>query len=243
MLSPIVLEEVDSTNAYVRSLAKEGAPEGTAVIALKQTAGRGRLGRSFYSPEGGIYLSLLLRPQIPPTDTLLITVAAAVAAADAIESTSGTETKIKWVNDIYVDDKKVCGILTEGAISEKQTLDFAVLGIGINLSTPNGGFPADLPRAGSVFGEAEATEETKAQIIARFAEEFFKHYKNLGKKEFMIKYKEKSFLNGKTIEFEREGAVCTARVLEIDDNAALIVECEGETVALFSGDAQIKDFN
>ncbi len=242
-LSPIVLSMVDSTNAYARNLAKDGAPEGTAVIALRQTAGRGRLGRSFYSPEGGIYLSIVLRPEISPEDTLLITAAAAVAAANAIENLSGRETKIKWVNDIYIDGKKVCGILTEGGLSHQDALDYAILGIGINLSTPQGGFPADLPLAGSVFDGIEVSEDTKARLIACFADEFFKYYKNLKGKQFMSVYKEKSFLTGKTVEFEREGALYKARVLGIDDNAALIVECEGEKLALSSGDAQIKEFN
>ncbi len=242
-LSPVVLYEVDSTNAYARGLAKNGAPEGTAVIAAVQTAGKGRMGRRFYSPEGGVYMSVVLRPELSPEDTLFITTAAAAAAADTIEKIGGRETKIKWVNDIYIDGKKVCGILTEGGSSRAERLDYAILGIGINLQAPKGGFPADLPLAGSVFGNGEVPKDTKARLIGLFANKFFEYYKNLSNKNFMSTYKEKSFLTGKTVEFERAGALYTARVLEIDDNAALIVECEGETLALSSGDAQIKEFD
>lgn len=242
-LFPTVFDEVDSTNRVARKLATDGAPEGTAVIAARQTAGRGRLGRTFFSPEGGIYMSVVLRPQISAADTLFITVAAASAAAEALKELGGRETAIKWVNDIYIHGKKVCGILTEGGMSRADALDFAVLGIGINLSDPKSGFPDDLPLAGSVFGKAQVSEETKAQIIARFANKFFEYYKNLGKKEFISVYKKKSFLTGKTVTFERDGALHTACVLGIDDNAALLVDCNGKTLALSSGDVQIKEFN
>lgn len=120
-LSISVRRTVDSTNTWVRQRAQEGAAEGTVVVAEGQTAGRGRRGRAFFSPEGsGIYLSLLLRPSIDPSQAHLLTCAAAVAVARAIERTSGQSASIKWVNDVYCNERKVAGILTEGHTASRM---------------------------------------------------------------------------------------------------------------------------
>ena len=131
----LYFEELDSTNSYLKEMAAKGAQEGTIIIANRQSAGRGRLGRSFFSPEEkGIYMSILLRPDISLERAVLITSMAAVAVAEAIEQVSGIQTKIKWVNDIFLNKKKVCGILTEAGIdAETGTLEYAVLGIGVNV--------------------------------------------------------------------------------------------------------------
>ncbi|MBR6501944.1 MAG: biotin--[Clostridia bacterium] len=144
-------KKIDSTNIYAKTLASEGYKDGTVVVAREQTAGKGRLGRTFFSKRGGLYFSVILRPYKSLNDTVFITTAAAVAAARAIEKVSGKKCEIKWVNDIYINNKKVCGILTEGAITPDGSLDYAILGVGINLFAPKGGFPSNLPLAGSVF--------------------------------------------------------------------------------------------
>ena len=114
-------EELDSTNRYLKELAAKDARPGTVIIANRQSAGRGRLGRKFFSPgEKGIYMSILLRPDIPLERAVLITSMAAVAVARAIERVSGIEAKIKWVNDIFLKGKKVCGILTEAGIDAES---------------------------------------------------------------------------------------------------------------------------
>ena len=138
------LEEIDSTNRYVKQLGAAGAPEGRVVIANRQSAGRGRLGRSFFSPgEKGIYMSVLLRPEIELERAVLITSMAAVAVARAIERVSDIPAKIKWVNDIFLNRKKVCGILTESGINaETGKLEYAVLGIGVNVGSME--FPEEL---------------------------------------------------------------------------------------------------
>ena len=109
----IALLETDSTNRVAKELARSGAPHGSWVLAKRQTAGRGRLDRSFYSPEGGVYLSVILRPDIPPEDLVLITPMAATAVRNAVHGLTGIELGIKWVNDLYLGDKKVGGILCE----------------------------------------------------------------------------------------------------------------------------------
>lgn len=234
--------EVDSTNAVARDLAREGAEEGTLVIADRQTGGKGRMGRKFFSYNGGIYMSLILRPALSPSDTLFITCAAAVAAAQTINEAVGCRPLIKWVNDIYVCDKKVCGILTEGAVNPKtQKLQYAILGIGINLFEPKEKFPQDLPRAAALLGEE--TEGLKEKIIGEFANKFFAHYVNLNKREFMKEYAQKSYLDGKEITFELGGETKTGKAIKINENGELLVDCKGKIIAVSSGDAQIKEFN
>ena len=150
-----VQSSVTSTNTLLKQAAENGAPEGTVLVAEEQTAGRGRLGRSFYSPAGtGVYFSLVLRPAFSAAESSLITTCAAVAAAGAMEEISGHPTQIKWVNDIYTAGRKVCGILTEAAIDmESGGLQYAVLGIGINLLKPENDFPEEYRRRSMLTGQ------------------------------------------------------------------------------------------
>ena len=143
---PQVFPVLPSTNDTVKALAAEGAPEGVVVLAEAQTAGKGRMRRQFFSPDGtGIYMSILLRPKLAAEDALFITTAAAAAVADAIEAATGENAGIKWVNDVYLRGLKVCGILTEGALGlEEGNLEYAVLGIGINAIAPQNGFPEEI---------------------------------------------------------------------------------------------------
>ena len=142
---------VPSTNLVAKDYAERGEKEGV-FIAEKQTAGRGRQGRSFFSPENsGLYVSFLLRPSISPEDVYILTTTAAVAVSETIELFSGREARIKWVNDVLVANKKVCGILVEGSMTGQEN-DYAVIGIGINLFPPEGGFPDGLEeKAGTVL--------------------------------------------------------------------------------------------
>lgn len=147
-LKIIYLDEIDSTNREVRRLGDAGAVEGTVVIADCQTGGKGRLRRTWFSPAGtGIWMSLLLRPELPPEKVSGITLMAALSVCRAIRSATGLNTQIKWPNDLVIDGKKVCGILTESAILDGE-LKFAVLGIGVNVNQTE--FPGDLPHAWSL---------------------------------------------------------------------------------------------
>lgn len=136
----ILLEETDSTNAYLKSHPE--LPHGTAVIAQRQSGGRGRLGRKFASPEGGLYLSLLLKPQVPLDQIMHLTAMAAVAVRRAICDHCGILPEIKWLNDLLWQGRKLCGILAEGFSCEGQSC--VILGIGINCNTPREAFPEDL---------------------------------------------------------------------------------------------------
>ena len=140
-------EEVTSTNTLLRQQAEEGAPEGTVLVAARQTAGRGRRDRSFFSPaDTGLYLSILLRPKLAPQEALYLTTCAAAAVALALEEFD-LRPQIKWVNDLFLEGKKVCGILTEGAIDpETMGLRYAILGIGVNLFPRKGASRRTCPR-------------------------------------------------------------------------------------------------
>lgn len=233
---------VDSTNTVAKRLAANACDEGVTVVATEQTAGKGRLGRTFLSKRGGVYFSIVLKPKISPDDTLFITTAAAVAAARAIEAVSHKKCQIKWVNDIYINSKKVCGILTEGEFNLDGSLKYAILGVGINMFEPKGGFPGNLPLADSVFHKKDKILQKKCkkeQIIAAFANNFFKFYNNLQNKEFIKEYQARSFLTGKNITYTKGGVIYNAKVIGIDDDANLIVESNENIQKLSHGEIQI----
>ncbi len=235
-------DTVDSTNKIAKQLADNSAAEGVTVVAVKQTAGKGRLGRTFLSKRGGVYFSVVLRPQKSVDNTIFITVAAAVAAARAIEKNSGKKCDIKWVNDIYINNKKVCGILTEGAFDTEGGLKYAILGVGMNLFEPKGGFPVNLPLAGNIFNKKDKIlfkNAKKERIIADFANCFFNIYENLEKKEFINEYRERSFLTGREITYTKDDTIFNATVVGIDDEARLVVISGDKTETLSHGEIQI----
>ncbi|MBQ8410281.1 MAG: biotin--[Ruminiclostridium sp.] len=236
-LNVTVVPVVGSTNTELKAVGEKGGSEGTVLIALEQTEGRGRLGRSFYSPKDtGLYMSILLRPDFSPEESLFITACAAVAASEAIDKT-GVKTEIKWVNDIYLNGKKVCGILTEASMDfESRRLNYAVLGIGINLITD--GFPDELKNiAGSVSNKKD---DLRAFIAAEFLNIFFSYYENLCSKSFLSEYRNRSMLIGKEITFSRGNELFDGEVTGIDDEMRLLVRLDnGETEAFSSGEVQL----
>lgn len=238
-----VLSEVGSTNDFLREKASAGYPEGTVLVAGMQTDGKGRLGRRFYSPaDTGVYMSILLRPSdIPPSKALRLTTAAAVAVCRAIESVSGKDPKIKWVNDVYLDSRKVCGILTEGTVSlESGSLDYVVLGVGINVYRPEKGFPADIEDiAGYIFDEK--TSDGKNMIAAAFLNNFMKIYQSGDFESYIDEYRKRSFVIKKNINVINDGGIRKAFALDIDDNCRLIVCFEDGTLEhLDAGEISIR---
>lgn len=236
-----VEREVDSTNAILRRQAAQGAEEGTVLIASAQTQGRGRLGRQFHSPaDTGIYLSLLLRPVCAAEQAITITTAAAVAVCEAIEATTGQRAEIKWVNDIFVNGKKVCGILTEAAMSiESGRLDYAVLGIGVNAYLPDGGFPDELREiAGAV--RTEHTAGFRSRLSAEILSRFWGYY-TAPPADLAKEYRQRSFVCGKRITVHRGGTALSATALHIDDHYSLRVRYDdGQEEALSSGEISVR---
>ncbi len=237
----MVFDSIDSTNTYLKGLAADGQKEGTVVIAKSQTKGRGRLGRSFHSAENGLYLSLLLRPNKSAEASLLITVAASVAVALAIEKVTGKHTEIKWVNDIYLNGKKVSGILTEGAINpENAKLSYAVLGIGVNIFPPKDNFPEEIKNIATAIYGSEKGENILPTLAAEIINIFMEFYKNLEQKEYITEYKKRSILTGKEVSYVSGGTIYTGKVLGIDDDARLLLRVGGEKVVLNAGEVSVR---
>lgn len=227
-----IVPSAASTNALLREQAAAGAPEGTVVLANEQTGGRGRMGRAFYSPpDTGLYMSLLLRPQeLPPTRAIRITTMAAVAACQAIHLLSGAEPEIKWVNDIFLKGRKVCGILTEASFSlENGCMDFAVLGIGFNVYTPPNGFPQEIAQVAGSILDAQ-TEDGKNRLAAHFLNCFFALYHSANWGEYADEYRRRSMVIGKTILIDSPQGHRSALVLDVDGECRLVVRYEDGTI-------------
>lgn len=232
-----VLKIVDSTNSEAKRMIADGLSETAIIAAETQSAGRGRRGRSFFSPsKSGIYFSAVLHPDITLEDAASITAAAAVAVADSIKSATKKDPKIKWVNDIFIDGKKVCGILTE-AISdfESGTVQAIVVGIGVNLTT--GEFPEEISAvAGSVDENLN-----RCALIADIFSRLSALCSELPDKRFMNDYRNYSLVLGKPVTFTRNGVTYSAVANSITDGGELEVTTDsGETMLLNSGEISIK---
>lgn len=238
-----VYGSVGSTNTLLKAWAEDGCQEGTVAIAEEQTGGRGRRGRSFFSPRGtGLYMSVLLRPQQRAEAALQITTCAAVAVAEAIEALSGREAQIKWVNDVFLDGKKVCGILTEASLDvETGSLRYAILGIGINVLPPAEGYPEDLEDvAGSVFSRCELSD-LRSRLAAAVLDRFFACYHELGSEECFEAYKRRLLVLGKRVTVLSGGcAVAEAEVLALNRDYSLLVRYEdGLCANLSTGEVSV----
>ncbi len=238
-LSIRVIERTGSTNTDLKRAAEQGEKHGTVLIAKEQTNGKGRLGRSFCAPKDtGLYMSILLRPDFSAEEALFITTSAAVAVSEAADALAGTETKIKWVNDVYSEGKKICGILTEASMNfENGRLDYAVCGIGVNLTADT--FPEELRSiAGGILSERK---ELRAELAAGILSRFFFYYDRLPAPDFLPEYRRRSLLLGKRIEFTQNGREFEGTAQDIDSKARLVVRLNsGETTALSSGEASLK---
>jgi len=237
-----VRKSVASTNTLLREMAAKGTPEGYVLVAEEQTSGKGRHGRSFHSPaRHGVYFSLLLRPGLRASDAAMITSAAAVAAARAIEEVVGVRVGIKWVNDLFADSKKVCGILTEAAFDmESGSIESAVLGIGINVTRPETGFPPELEDIATQLADRTfGADGERNRLIAATLDNFWEIYTSRGR-EFMDEYRARSIVLGQDIYVLSGGEQTLAHALEIDDDCGLVVRYEnGATATLSSGEVSI----
>ncbi|WP_340023541.1 biotin--[acetyl-CoA-carboxylase] ligase [Paenibacillus sp. FSL K6-1096] len=243
-LSLEVFKSVVSTNEMVKTLASGGEAEGKVILAEEQTAGRGRKGRPFFSPSGtGIYMSILLRPKLSAADATLLTTSAAVAVALAIESVSGLSTQIKWVNDVFMNGKKVCGILTEASLSlENEWLDYAVLGIGINVALPSGGFPGGLSEiATSVYEQDKPPADLRNRLAAEVLNRFLGYYEQLKNRLFLPDYRQRMMSLGQTVMVIKENQQQQATAIDIDNDCRLKVRyANGEEEYLSSGEVHIR---
>ena len=228
-------DETDSTNNAAKREAKALSYALSLFAAERQTAGRGRRGRSFFSPDTGLYMTLML-PAENSCGIQRVTCAAAVAAAEAIEALTALKADVKWVNDIYVNGKKVAGILCELICDEANTPRAVIVGIGVNLTTNN--FPPEFAAKAGRIGDID-----KNLLCARITENLISEYGRLNENHFLKKYTERSIALDKTITYEKNGTKHTAKAVAITDDGGLVVSENGQETVLSSGEISILIYN
>ncbi|NLC68938.1 MAG: biotin--[acetyl-CoA-carboxylase] ligase [Clostridiaceae bacterium] len=241
---PIIFYKViDSTNTAAKKLALDGARHGTIVIAEEQAAGRGRMGKSFFSPPGtGIYISFILKPKVDIDNAQLITIYAAVTVCTVIERFTRLSPKIKWVNDIFLNGKKICGILTEAAGNfESGGIESIIVGIGINFSTRQEDFP---PEIRHIAGSLPSPGISRNQFAAALIDKMLKHGDCRFQPNLTQLYKERSLMIGRVISYQKNTATVSGTVLDINEKGNLVVRTrEGEIDILRSGEVQIRNIS
>lgn len=238
-----LLNTVDSTNDYAKMLAKQDAPEYTLVVADTQTHGKGRMGRVFSSPSGtGIYMSFILRPKTSLETAQLITSCVAVAISKAIDTLCNCSSKIKWVNDIFLNDKKISGTLTEGAINfENGSFEYAIVGIGINVRSVKNIFDGELSSIATSIEDETGLKISRSRLIAEVFNNIYLQLQSIDDKSFIKEYKKRSLIVGKDVIVSENGQEVFAKAIGIDKTAGLIVQFEdGSTKVLNSGEARIR---
>lgn len=233
-----VYQQIGSTNTEAKQQALNGAPHGTIILAEEQTQGRGRLGRKFYSPKGtGIYMSIILRPQLHLNQAIQVTTTVAVAICRVIEKLTNQNPHIKWVNDIYLGKQKICGILTEAVTDfESGQVEFIILGIGLNVNTVD--FPADLHE---IAGSLNPKDVTRNQLCAHLLNELFSLFSKLNDPQVLEEYKSKSNVLGNWITFMKNQESYEAFAEDINEQGGLIVRLKNdEKMILNSGEISIR---
>ena len=241
----IWVEETGSTNDDLKALAKQGAVHGTVLIADRQSAGHGRMGRSFLSPGGaGIYCSMLLRPDCRPMELMHLTCATAVAMCDALEKATGFRPGIKWTNDLVSGKRKLGGILTELALSAKGTVDYAIIGIGINCCQKEEDFPPEIRTIAGSLSMVTGKEIHRAAVAAAMMESLCQMDQTLltDKADILNRYREDCITIGQEVSLLRLGEeVRHGRAIGMDEEGALLVEfSDGNVEAVNSGEVSVR---
>lgn len=239
-LSITVYKKTDSTNTQAKLIAERGEVEKAIFIASEQTAGRGRLGRSFTSNKGkGLYLSILLGKELPADFGTSLTTYMAVIATRAIAQLTAIDPKIKWVNDIYAGGKKLAGILTEGKAKSESTLAYAVVGIGINLLHQE--FPDDVKAIATTVEDECGAKVDVNELTALIVKEFFDNLHLVGTTELAEEYRYRSFLIGERVNVIKPTTTYEATVKGITDKCELQLELtDGSEEILSTGEVSVR---
>ena len=234
---------IDSTNTRAKEMARDGAPQGTVLIAGHQTGGRGRMGRTFQSPEGmGVYLSVILRPKCKPEELMHLTCAAGTAMVKAVETVSGIRPGLKWINDLVVGIKKLGGILVEMSV-DKGLVDYAVIGIGINCLQREEDFHPEIREMATSLSLASGKTVPPEKLAAAMVDALWDMSKSLfsEKTQLMQLYKENCITLGKDIQVLRGDSVRSAKAVDLDEDGGLVVEyADGTRETVASGEVSIR---
>ncbi len=242
----LVLPQVSSTNTVMKQTYIHQKQEGFTLVTPCQTAGRGRLGRTFHSDFGtGIYFSVLLRPSIQLEQISFLTISAAAATADAIQMVCGFSPEIKWVNDLYKDGKKLCGILTEASIEgENSSIDSIILGIGINVSFDPAALPPEIAQLAGCLADFSPHLPLRNEILGAVLSSLDRYYCMLLEgqmAEILDRYRSRLTFLGKPITVLRHGTSYPATALSVDEQGHLLIQrADGSQEALFSGEISIR---
>ena len=238
------LPQVDSTNDYLKKLAAEGAPHGTVALSDHQTGGHGRRGRSFLSPPGvGLYLSILLRPECPPTRLMHLTCAAGVAMCNAIEKSAGFRPGIKWTNDIVYGKRKLGGILTELRLNSQGLVDYAIVGIGINCCQSAQDFSPEIREVAGSLAMVTGQEVDRFRVAAAELDALYDMSARLltGQDALLAQYRRDCITIGQEVSLVRGDEIRHGRALDVDGEGALVVLFpDGHTEAVNSGEVSVR---
>ena len=233
---------IPSTNTHAFALADEGAVEGTIVIAEKQTAGKGRLGRKWSSPaKSGLWVSLVLRPKLPPAELPGLSIMTAAALASTIRSRLDLDAMIKWPNDVLLDDGKVAGILTEMA-AELDKTRHVIVGVGINVNQHRKDFPASLRNKATSLLLESGDRIDRIKFLADFLltfENFYLDFKKKGLKPLLPKVRKISSLIGNQVRLKKGRKTILAKAVDIDPSGALVVKRRRELMRVTAGEVTI----
>lgn len=228
----LAFEEIDSTNLEAKRMVNESDNKAVLLLAESQTAGKGRMGRSFYSPKAtGLYMSYMYTPEVDFSDSVSVTAAASVAVTRAIEALTDRKPQIKWVNDIYIDGKKVCGILTEAVTGQKVKI---IVGIGVNITTDS--FPDGVAEVATALKSPVNRNTLAVDIIS----ELKRLIDELPKRTFIEDYRKKSCVLGRNVTFLKNGIEARGRAVDIDRDGGLIVETPNGNVTLNTGEITLR---
>lgn len=234
------VNQLGSTNDYAKQLGTTFNDKGTLIVADVQTNGRGRLGRSWASPgQTGLWMSMLLKPNFEPAHASKLTQLAALAVSQAIDNIGSIQNQIKWPNDIHIQDRKVCGILTEMS-AELSGINYLVIGIGINVNTET--FSEELaPTATSLMLETGCKVdrlELLAAIVRSFEKLYMEFERTLSLEDVRLQLIERSSIIGHKVTIQRNNQIIEAKAIDIDQNGNLIVEYEGNRLEIFYGEVE-----
>jgi BirA family biotin operon repressor/biotin-[acetyl-CoA-carboxylase] ligase len=233
---------IPSTNAEAKAMAVKDAPQGTILLADSQTAGRGRLGRSFHSPAGsGLYMSVILRPNCPPAELMHLTCAVGVAACDAVEEVSGIRPGIKWINDLVLNGKKLGGILTELAM-DGSNVGYAVVGIGINCNHPTEDFPPELQDIACSLSSATGGVVDRAKLAAALISHLeAMNWQLFDREVIMDRYRRDCVTIGKDVTVISGDTTTPGRALNVENDGSLLVQFhDGSIRAVNSGEVSVR---
>ena len=237
-------DSIGSTNDEAKHMAMNGAPHGTVLVAGHQTNGHGRLGRSFHSPQNvGVYMTLLLRPDCRPQELMHLTCATAVAMCDAIQTAAGIRPGVKWTNDLVFDRRKVGGILTELGFKTDGSVDYAIIGIGLNCGQRREDFPQEIRNIATSLEIAAGTPIDHAQIAAAMMDSLHQLSLRLtdGKADLLKRYRQDCITIGQDVSILRDCEASYGTALDVDENGALVVHfSDGRIQPVHSGEVSIR---